>query len=269
MLRNNGDGTFTDCTDRLSDDLPHAWSTSAAFVDLNEDAIADLVVTNYCRTVPALDRPCPKAEGLLGSCHPLKFPAEEDQFFAGTSDGRFANVTSDWVGLSAPGRGLGVLAGTLCDQKLSVLVANDLSRNFFYSREDAGVMKLIDSASARGVAVDAGTHEQASMGIASSDFDRDGDLDFYVTGFSREYNIYYEQISPGMWKDETRKLGLVEPTLPLVGFGTQAIDLDNDGVEEIMVTNGSISDSDDPEAPPYEQPLQIFGRGALGKFCVA
>ena len=59
------------------------------------------------------------------------------------------------------------------------------------------------------------------MGIAASDFDHDGDLDFYVTGFDREYNIYYEQVVPGVWKDETAKLNLIEPTRALVGFGTQ------------------------------------------------
>ncbi len=78
------------------------------------------------------------------------------------------------------------------------------------------------------------------MGIASSDFDGDGDLDFYVTGFAREYNIFYEQVAPGIWNDQTNRLGLVRPTLSVVGFGTEAIDLDNDGIDEIVVTNGHI-----------------------------
>ena len=104
------------------------------------------------------------------------------------------------------------------------------------------------------------------MGIASSDFDRDGDLDFYVTGFAREYNIYYEQISPGLWKDETSKLGLVEPTLMMVGFGTAR--------RSIWTTTASTRSSSPtahrrilrPEAPPYELPLQIFRRGPQGSF---
>ncbi len=208
LLRNNGDGTFTDCTDRLEGDAADTWSTSGSFVDINDDGIADLVVTNYCKPVPNLDKPCPNEEGVLGPCHPLKFPADDDQFFAGTADGRFVNVTADWVGPTAPGRGLGIVSGA------HSMVKSSASSSPTTCRETVSIhapkvkpMKLIDSASARGVAVDGTSQDQASMGIASSDFDRDGDLDFYVTGFAREYNVYYEQISPGMWKDETSKLG--------------------------------------------------------------
>ncbi len=265
LLRNNGDGTFTDCSDRLERN-PEAWSTSASFVDMNEDGIADLLVTNYCQTVPDLDKACPNEDGVLGPCHPLKFPADADQFFAGTADGRFVDVTGDWVAPSAPGRGLGIVAGSIAANEFGIFVANDMSRNAFYSRGEGDVMKLVDSASICGLAVDGISRAQASMGIASSDFDRDGDLDFYVTGFAREYNIYYEQISPGLWKDETGKLGLDQPTLMMVGFGTEAIDLDNDGVEEIIVTNGHIGEFSDPEAPPYELPLQVFRRGSEGNF---
>ncbi|MCS7467611.1 FG-GAP-like repeat-containing protein [Stieleria sp. ICT_E10.1] len=266
LLHNNGDGSFTDCTQRLRDDQPPAWSTSAAMVDINGDSISDLLVTNYCKTVENLDEACPNEEGVLGPCHPLKFPAEYDQFFVATGTGEFEDVTDTWIDRSSPGRGLGIVAGALDGQNLGIFVANDMSRNAFYTRAAGEPMKLDETASARGVAVDAVTRAQASMGIASSDFDLDGDLDFYVTGFAREYNVFYEQISPGMWKDETGKLGLVEPTLSQVGFGTQAIDMDNDGIDEIIVTNGHIGEFSGPDVPPYELPMQLFRRGATGRF---
>ncbi|QEG00952.1 ASPIC and UnbV [Stieleria maiorica] len=268
LLRNNGDGSFTDCTDRLHDRSAAAWSTSAVMVDINGDSITDLLVTNYCKTVENLDKACPNEEGVLGPCHPLKFPAEHDQFLMGTAKGEFEDVTDTWVDPSAPGRGLGIVAGALDGQQLGIFVANDMSRNQFYQRESGGPMKLVESASARGVAVDAVTRAQASMGVASSDFDMDGDLDFYVSGFAREYNVYYEQISPGMWKDQTGRLGLTEPTLSVVGFGTQAVDLDSDGIDEILVTNGHIGEFSGPDVPPYEQPLQLFRRDGTGRFAL-
>jgi tetratricopeptide (TPR) repeat protein len=266
LLRNNGDGTFTDCTQLLQGDVQRRWSTSACFVDFSADSIADLVVTSYCQTVPDLDKACPNEEGVLGPCHPLRFPADVDQFFASTPQGRWVNVTADSIDQTTPGRGLGIVSGSLDSQNLGIFIANDMSRNHFYAPAEGAEPRLIDSASPRGLAVDGLSRAQASMGIASSDFDLDGDLDFYVTGFAREYNVYYEQISAGLWKDETSKLGLVEPTLMMVGFGTQAIDMDNDGIDEIIVTNGHIGEFSDPEVPPYEQPLQIFRRNERGSF---
>lgn len=266
LLRNNGDGTFTDCTDLLNDNHPAAWSTSAAFVDLNADSISDLVVSNYCKTVENLGEACPNEEGKLGPCHPLTFPAEFDQFFAATGDGQFGDVTAKWVSDPSRGRGLGIVAGLLDGQQLGTFIANDMTQNFLYSRQPGETMELVDGAAARGVAVDGTTRSQASMGIACSDFDLDGDLDFYVTGFAREYNVLYEQISPGMWTDSTAKLGLVEPTLSMVGFGAQAIDMDNDGIDEIIVTNGHIGDFNKPDVPPYELPLQLFRRQQNGRF---
>ena len=267
LLRNNGDGSFTDCTELLTENDSTSWSTSAIFADLDQNGITDLVVTNYCQTVSGLDIGCRNEEGVLGPCHPLTFPADADCFYEGVGDGSFRNTTSQWISDPSTGRGLGILAGNLDGSQFGVFIANDMSRNAFYTptiTKDG--MALEENASVRGVAVDGRTQAQASMGIASSDFDLDGDLDLYVTGFGREYNIYYEQVAPGIWRDETNKLDLAQPTLSVVGFGTEAIDLDNDGIDEIAVTNGHIGDFSDPDSLPYEQPIQIFRRRQNGRF---
>ena len=267
LLRNNGDGSFTDCSELLIENDSKSWSTSAVFVDLNQNGIADLVVTNYCQTVSGLDMGCPNEEGVIGPCHPLMFPADADLFYEGVGNGNFRNATSQWISEPSTGRGLGILAGNLDGSQFGVFIANDMSRNAFYTpTKTSDEVSLEENASVRGVAVDGRTQAQASMGIASSDFDLDGDLDLYVTGFGREYNIYYEQVAPGIWRDETNKLDLAQPTLSVVGFGTEAIDLDNDGIDEIAVTNGHIGDFSDPDSLPYEQPLQIFRRRQDGCF---
>jgi hypothetical protein len=216
--------------------------------------------------VPGVSEACQNDSGASGPCYPLKFPAEADQFFVGTGDGRLQDATAQWIAKASNGRGLGILAGAFDGSRLGVFVANDMSRNSYYSRANSDSMRLEENATIRGVAVDGRSLAQASMGIASSDFDQDGDLDLYVTGFGAEYNIYYEQVAPGLWRDETRKLDLVQPTLALVGFGTEAIDLDSDGIDEIIVTNGHIGEMRDPESLPYEQPLQLFRRGSTGRF---
>jgi hypothetical protein len=250
----------------LDDGDLQQWSTSGVFVDFSADGISDLLTTNYCAAIPDMDKACPDENGVLGPCHPLRFAAHTDQFFAGTAEGRLVDMTSRWIPKTSPARGLGIVAGALDGQELGVFIANDMSANLFYSYPGSNDGELIESAAARGLAVDGRTLAQASMGIASSDFDGDGDLDFYVTGFAREYNIFYEQVAPGLWNDETSRLGLIEPTHMTVGFGTEAIDLDNDGIDEIAVTNGHIGDFNAPDVPPYAQPFQLFRRDTGGRF---
>ena len=266
LFGNNGDGTFADWTDRLVDGEAQGWTTCGAIVDVNEDGLADLLTINYCDTAAPVDKGCPNEEGILGPCPPLEFPADHDQFFVATGDGKLVDTTADWVPPASPGRGLGIIAGALDGRNLGIYIANDMSANMYYTRAEDDSMRLIETAAARGVAVDGRTLTQASMGIACSDFDLDGDLDLYVTGFGGEYNVLYDQLSAGLWKDVTGRLGLVSPTLDVLGFGTEAIDLDSDGIDEIVVTNGHIGDFPLPGALPYEQPLQLFRRGSTGRF---
>src|ERR1043165_5771951 len=54
LYHNNGDGTFTDVTTRAGLNKPDAeygplWSVAAAWVDVNNDGLLDLVVVNYLK----------------------------------------------------------------------------------------------------------------------------------------------------------------------------------------------------------------------------
>ncbi len=283
LFRNNGDGTFSDRTNELPNQGPMQWSTSGAFADFDGNGIADLVVANYCR----LDEPFAKvqsASGKLGSdsviaekellsFHPLDYPSQADCFWMAKGDGGFEDQSDRWMKDTSFGRGLGVLCGQLTDGHFGVLIANDMSANTYFhfplqgaSIANDSASKLVDSAAARGLAVNSQTLTQASMGIAQSDFDGDGDLDSYVTGFAREHNILYEQIAAGLWQDRTHLIGLIEPTHMMVAFGTDAIDVDNDGIDEILVTNGGIGDAETTPDVPYQQPMQLFRRSPEGKF---
>lgn len=266
LLRNNGDGTYTDCTSLLRDNDAQQWSTCGVFVDMNLDGITDLLTTNYCRTVSGLDQPCPDPQGKPGPCHPLKFPAQGDQFFAGSPAGDLNDVSPLWIGDTSSGRGLGLVAGRLDGQHQCAMVANDMTPNAHYRFVGDDRVPVSENASVSGLAVDARTIAQASMGIATSDLDGDGDLDFYVTGFAREYNILYDQVASGLWHDITSRVNLVTPTLSLVGFGTEAVDFDNDGIDELIVTNGHIGEFHNPDSLPYAQEMQVFRRGGRGSF---
>ena len=269
LLRNNGDGSFTDCSEALEGFEIEEWTTCGEFVDLDQDGLSDLVSINYCRLTGRPDKPCPNADGELGPCHPLRFRAAGNRFFRSNGDGHFQDVTSQLVSSKQAGRSMGIVVGAFStgpqrSPEVGILVANDMTPNAFYSPGD-DEEEVVDSAAPRGVAVDANGRPQASMGIASSDFDRDGDLDFYITGFANEHNIFYEQRRPGFWVDRTARMGMVRPTLSTVGFGTEAVDLDGDGIDELVVTNGHIGDFEDDDVE-YEQPFQVFRRGPEGRF---
>ncbi|GAA4451255.1 FG-GAP-like repeat-containing protein [Novipirellula rosea] len=272
LLINNGDGTFSNATERLPDEASsQSWSTSAAIADLDNDGISDLVILHYCAGLEPSTQACGNEnEETPRSCSPMKFPADRDRFYRGVGDGSFIDATDLWAAEpSVRGRGLGVVVGAFDDVAgCDILVANDMTHNHYWRGSgEATKFKLSESAIALGLAGDDRSTAQGSMGIAASDLDRDGDIDFYVTNFDREYNTLYEQVSPGQWQDRTALHDLIQPTLPLVGFGTAAIDLDHDAQMELILTNGHVDMfSREGKKSVYAHPMQIFQRGNDNRF---
>src|SRR5256885_12352367 len=78
------------------------------------------------------------------------------------------------------------------------------------------------------------------MGIAVGDFNHDGRVDFYVTSFSDDYNTLYINDGDGNFTDKPASGGLVDPTIPFLGWGTVALDFDNDGWTDLFVSNGHV-----------------------------
>ncbi len=278
LLRNNGDGTFTDVTDAIGlqgDD----WTTSVAIADLDGDSIADLIEVNYIDGDDVMTQQCfSDAVSTHRSCGPLVFPAAADGVWQGRGDGTFIDVRETWINDTLPGRGLGLILGMLDDQAgVDVYVANDMSANQFWSQQtdrrqsdapesSVGVQpRFVEHAAVRGLAFNERSLSQASMGIAADDCDSDGDLDFYVTHFTDDYNTLYQQIGPGIWADRTAALALATSTKAMLAYGTQWLDVDNDGVLELAVANGNVDDFTH-SGHAYRMPMQLFGRGTSGQY---
>ena len=77
------------------------------------------------------------------------------------------------------------------------------------------------------------------MGIASGDFDLDGDEDLFVTNIVGETSVLYVNDGHGNFVDARVKSGLAALTAAFTGFGTDWIDYDNDGDIDIVVTNNN------------------------------
>jgi len=264
LYQNNGDGTFQDVSTQagLSG---NSWTTSVVIADINSDGIADLYETNYCRGSEPFERACHNSSGRITTCPPLQFEAENDRVWQGVGDGTFIDATSQWMDQTSPGRGLGVVIGSLDERPgLDLYIANDMTVNHLWSADQsAGQFRLAESGAIRGLGFDGRSMSQASMGMASGDPDGDGDIDFFLTHFSDDHNTYYEQISPGFWSDRSFVVGLAEPSMKLLGFGTQWSDFDNNGTLELVIANGHVDKLEQKDAA-YRMPPQLFGREPSG-----
>ncbi len=258
---NNGDGTFSDATADIFPDRFSRWSSSGAIADIDGDGLSDVVALNYCAGLdPVTDSCVDEEKGIHKSCAPIYFAAEADNLFHNRGDGTFVDVTQDWgFKPTMLGRGLGVVVSSLDRQPgLDIFVANDMSNNHYYSHASAGSPRLMESGISRGLATDDRSNPQASMGIATADMDRDGDLDIYITNFEDEYNTFHQQNGNGFWLDRTLQQNLSEAAFPMVGFGTEALDFDNDGLLELVVANGHVDFPVSESESEYLQPMQVY-----------
>lgn len=241
LWQNCGDGTFQEVGKVAGvDDV--RWSTSAAWLDLDRDGDLDLYVCNYVQYDPLNPLQCKNEKGELVVCNPNRFAPEADACFVNQGDGTFSEQSQE-LGLFGPeNRALGVVAADFNrDGQIDIYVANDATPNFLFMRDEKGPFQ--DKAKLLGCAVDRFGQSQASMGLAVNDYDRNGFLDIYSTHFFAESNTLYANLGAAGFQDVTGNVGLHEPTLDRLAFGTVMQDFDSNGFMDLFVSNGHIDNS--------------------------
>ena len=124
------------------------------------------------------------------------------------------------------------------DGWLDLAVANDSVPNYLYRNRHDGTFEDISYAS--GFALSEDGREQASMGIAVGDYNRDGRVDLFTTTFSDDYKTLYRNDGGGSFSDVSYRAGLASPTIPFLSWGTAFIDYDNDGLLDLFIANGHV-----------------------------
>ena len=266
LYRNNGDGTFADVTAAAGVDDPR-WSTAATFIDYDRDGDLDLFVANYLDFSVAGNKQCFDPAGTRDYCGPRSYRPVPDRLFRNEGGGRFSDVSEPAGITRADGAGLGVATGDYNgDGWLDLYVANDATPNQLWVNQKDGT--FVDEGPLAGVALNAAGNPEGSMGIASGDYDRDGDEDLFVTNIIAEtYALYTNDGRAGF--DDTRvAAGVAQPTAAFTGFGTDWIDYDNDGWLDLFVANGAVNiiEAQRGQPVPFKMRNQLFRNRGTGTF---
>ncbi len=265
LYHNNGDGTFTDVTAKAGVDDPR-WSTSAAWVDYDRDGRLDLFVANYLDFTVKGNKHCFAPTGDRDYCTPKMYQPIPARLFHNRGDGTFEDVT-EAAGIGAAiGPGLGVACADFNgDGWPDIYVANDGSAAHLWINQRNRTFK--EQSLLAGAAYSVDGLPQAGMGVTAGDFDGDGDEDIFKTNLTNEGANLYVNDGRGNFYDASAEFGLLLPTFPYTGFGTEWFDYDNDGRVDLFIANGAVNRMESLRGSPYPfgQPNQLFHNEGQGK----
>ena len=272
LLRNDN-GTFTDVTRAMkvtgndpAADTP-AWSTSAAWVDVDRDGWLDLFVANYVKWTPETDIYVTRDGKTKSYATPEGYKGESSRLYKNLKGRGFEDITSQAGLENEEGKSLGVaIADFNSDGWPDIAVSNDTQPNFLYINNGDGTFK--DTAIPAGIGYDETGRARAGMGIDVVDVANDGNLAVAIGNFSKEPTSLYTQIGTGeLFQDRAGAARLTRPSLLMLTFGVLFADLDLDGYQDLIAANGHI----EPEINvvqqdiTFEQSPQIF-KNLEGRF---
>ena len=253
FMSNDGRGRFEV---RLTKLCPEAMPFTMAAADMDRDGDLDIYASCYSPRGNAiatefLARPVPYHDANNGGRNCL---------FRNDGDWQFTNVTKQ-VGLDENNRRFSLAASWEDydnDGDQDLYVANDYGRNNLYRNDDC---KFIDVAKSAGV-----EDISAGMSVSWGDYNRDGNMDLYVSNmwssagnriaYQREFhassdtttkanlqrhargNSLFMNNGDGTFRDVSVESNV---TMGRWAWGSRFVDLNNDGREDMLVTNGFIT----------------------------
>jgi hypothetical protein len=232
LYKNNGDGTFTEVSEKAGVDDQH-WSMAAGPIDIDNDGDEELFLLNYGTNV----------------------------FFRNNGDGTFTDIISE-LGLSGPKKLNGFEKWSVgvafwdynLDGRLDAMVGNFLAFDPKYVSETMpemmphpseykGQSSILYEQLPNGKFVDVTEQnkllypDSKCMGLTVFDYDEDGDLDLFQ-GNDHQFNFLFQN-DKGKFKELAIASGVAanskgQPTGSMHG---SIGDIDGDGLTDLLVTD--------------------------------
>jgi hypothetical protein len=267
LFHNNGNGTFTDMTQKAGLGGVKEFSTGAAWVDYDKDGRLDLVVANYVQWSPETDLYCTLDGKSKSYCTPESYKGTSVRLWHNRGDGTFEDVTKK-AGLGDPtSKTLGIAVLDYDgDGWPDLLLSNDTQPNKLYRNNGNGT--FTEKAVLAGVAFSEDGVARAGMGVDTADYDRSGHPSLLITNFANQMLSLYHNEGSGLFVDEAPQSEIGRASLLTLGFGCFFFDYDLDGWPDVFVANGHI----DPDIQrvqanvKYAMPPHLFRNMGKGKF---
>jgi len=259
LFRNNGDGTFTDVTDEAGVETA-GFSVGCAWGDLDNDGDLDLYVvvfdggmdalyenngdgtfTNITAEAGVTELSSSRGIALLDydqdSLLDIFVNASgPDILYHNLGGLKFEDVAPE-LGVDAIGEGVGCVASDVDDNGYLDIWSSNRSSDpnpLFLNNGDGTFTDVTDSAGIDKVGL--------GMGVIAFDYDNDLDMDLYWTTWPGDLldplgNALYQNQGDGTsFVDVAAEAGVDDP----LGWGISVApgDIDNDGWEDMFVTNG-------------------------------
>ena len=263
LFHNNGNGTFTNVTEKAGVKNAGRWAASAAWFDFDRDGYLDLVVTNYAQFSFNDLKKC-ELNGVRTYCEQKAYAGMPLTLYHNNGDGTFTDVSEKSGLAKLIGRALGVIAIDVNDDGWpDLFVARDASPNLVLINNGNGT--FTDVALDAEMAYDSNGVAKAGMGVDAGDLNRDGKPDFVVTNFNDEYHSLFLSTPSMLYTDRTVASRLAAYTRSYVGWGTHFIDYDNDGELDLLIVNGHINqviETTRVDVKYQEPPLLLHNEGS-------
>ncbi|MEJ2237464.1 MAG: CRTAC1 family protein [Gemmatimonadales bacterium] len=183
--------------------------------------------------------------------NPSSFKPSHNLLYRNNGNGTFREIAARAGVLDTLGRSLSATwADYDRDGWPDLYVANDVSDNTLYRNLHNETFEEISRSS---LVAD----YRGAMGIAIADWDRDMDMDMFVTHWIAQENALYSSLRTQLarldpdrqdvvrFMDEADRYGLGQIALSFVAFGTAFLDYDNDSRPDLFVANGHTFQQDD------------------------